>query len=154
MGSGNRQLFSISGTSPAEASTAVLGDLGRGLTRYNWFTIHADLIGATDGTLDVRIQRQIAMAAEVTGGLWSDWIAFTQLGDGASAISYATDVATNSAITAVGGGSDSSPTVALAAGSVLGGHPGERCRVVCTAGAGTTVGALVEIYLVALRVRS
>lgn len=155
MGSGNRQLFTLSGTSPASESTAALsGYLGQGLTRFNWFTIHANLVGATDGTLDVVIQRQIASTSEVSGGIWSDWIAFAQLAAGASAVQYVTDVAPNSAITAVGGGTDSTPTKVLAAGTVLGGHPGERCRVVCAAGASTSAGAALTFYMVAHRIRS
>ena len=140
--SDNRLVFEFSGNSPDASSTAAVGSICRGLLRYRFFTIHANLVGATGGTLNVRLQRKI------TDDVWSDWVSFPQLADAASAISYALDIPTTSEISAVGGGTDASPTVALAADSTIGGHPGPEVRMVCTAGAGTSAGAAVSVYLV------
>lgn len=146
-----RQVYLLSGNSAANASTVVVAR-AKGLLRFNWFTLHANLVGATGGTLNVRVQRLITDSD--APGVWSDWVAFPQLTAGAAAISYATDVAPNSAITQVGGGTTAAPTVQLAAGTVLGGHPGNEVRLVATTGAGTSAAAAVAVYLVAQRVRA
>ena len=74
-GFADRKVFTITGTSPGSASTAIVGSVARGLRAYDWFTVHANLQGATGGTLNVRLQRKI------TDDVWSDWVSFTQLAD-------------------------------------------------------------------------
>jgi hypothetical protein len=152
-----RKFFKITGTSPAAQGTAVVGNVIRGLDRFNWFTIDAALVGATGGTLDVYLQRQVALdsADEVTGGVWSDWIHFAQLGAGAAAVKYTLQPGASIDITAVAHGSDAAPgTPALAAGEFIGGHPGVAVRCVCVAGASTSAGGAVAIYINAFDERS
>lgn len=149
-----RQLFTISGTSPASASTAIVGSAVGGLLRFDAFTIDAALIGATGGTLDVYLQRRVATADEVAGGVWADWLHFPQLASGASAIKYAvacTDPP-NVTVLAVGNGTDASAgTPALAVNTFTGAHPGDAIRAVCVAGASTSAGAALTIRITARR---
>lgn len=142
-----RVSFLITGTSPSSASTAILGTAG-GLLRFNWFTIHAALLGATGGTLNVYIQRMIV------DDIWSDWLAFTQLTAAQAATRYTANTGSNNTISAVGGGTNAVATPSLSAGTFIGGHPGDKVRVVCTAGVSTSAGAVQSIYLVGHRVRS
>ena len=142
-----RQVFTFSGTSGAAASTtAAIGAVKNGFLGFNSFWIHANLLGGTGGTLNLRLQRQ------VTTDIWSDWVSFPQLAAGAAAISYALSVPDGgSAIAVVGGGSDATPTVVLAANSFVGGHPGNSLRLVGTTGSGNTVGAAQAVYLTCMR---
>jgi len=143
-----RKLFTITGTSPASASTAIVGSVVLGLERYDWFTIDAALVGATGGTLDVYLQRRIALDSEVTGGVWADWLHLTQLASGASAIKYSLQTGSDKTISTVAFGTDASAgTPVLSAASFVGGHPGQALRCVCVAGASTSAGAAVTIYL-------
>jgi hypothetical protein len=143
-----RKLFSITGTSPAAAGTAIVGSSIRGLQAYDWFTIDAALVGATGGTLDVYLQKQIATDAEVTGGVWADWLHFTQLAAGAAAIKYSLQANSDKTILTVAHATDASAgTPVLASGSYVGGHPGGALRCVCVAGASTSAGAAVAVYI-------
>lgn len=143
-----RKYFAISGTSPAAAGTAIVGSVIRNLKAFDWFTIDAALVGATGGTLDVYLQRQVASDAEATGGVWADWLHFTQLGAGAAAVKYSLQSGVDKTITAVAFSTDASPgTPILAAGSFVGGHPGDAVRCVCVAGASTSAGAAVAIHI-------
>lgn len=143
-----RKLFTISGTSPAAAGTAIVGNAIRGLEKYDWFTIDAALVGATGGTLDIYLQRQIALDSEVTGGVWADWVHFTQLAAAASAVKYSLQPGTDKTFSTVAYGTDASAgTPVLSAASFVGGHPGLAVRCVAVAGASTSAGAAVTIYL-------
>lgn len=147
-----RQLFTITGTSPAAAGVAVVGSAVKGLQNYDWFTIDAALVGATGGTLDVRLQRKVALDSEVSGGVWADWLAFPQLTAGASAIKKHAQTGANTTITTVAHGTDASTgTPALTADTFLGGHPGLELRCVATAGASTSAGAAITIYITGWR---
>jgi hypothetical protein len=128
----------ISDTSPSSASTAV-GDSIGGLTAFSEIHIEADLVGATGGTLDVYLQRKLA------DNLWRDWIHFTQIASGGAAVKYSARSQNATGITAVGGGTDASPGVALAASGIIGGHPGATIRAVYVAGTSTSAGAAVTI---------
>ena len=150
-----RSFFAITGTSPAAASTAIVGSVIPGLSVFDWFTIDAQLIGATGGTLDVYLQRQVALATDVAGGVWADWLHFTQLGAGAAAVNYSlqSGPGTTTTIASVASGTDASAgTPSLSAGSFAGGHAGQALRCVCVAGASTSAGAAVKIYVNAFRV--
>lgn len=138
----NPTLLTITETSPDSAST-VIGTALYGLQVYDFFSIDAALAGATGGTLDVYLQRRVA------DDVWHDWAAYTQLADGASAVSYShfAGPGSSSSIVTVGTGTDSTATPALAAGSFVGGHPGSALRVVMVAGSGTSAGAAVSIRL-------
>jgi hypothetical protein len=136
-------ILSITGTSPAAAGTAAVGPTLSGLGRFRGFRIEALLVGATGGTLDVYIQRKVGP------DLWTDWCHFTQLAAGAAAVRYAlTCDHTNSTtvVTTTAGGTDATPAVALAAGTFVGGHPGDTVRVVCVAGASTSAGAALAVH--------
>jgi hypothetical protein len=136
----------ITGTSPAAASTAVVGTDAFGLGGYPFVRIDAHLVGATGGTLDVYLQRKVAP------NVWIDWCHFAQLAAGASAVKYSilADSGLSTTITTATGGNDAAPGVALAAATFVGGHPGDAIRCVCVAGAGTSAGAVVNIYVNAL----
>jgi hypothetical protein len=136
-------VLTITGTSPAEAATAIIGAPISGLGKYRGFRIEALLVGATGGALDIYIQRKVAP------NLWTDWMHFTQLAAGAAAVRYAlTCDHTNSTTvaTTTNGGTDTVPALALAAGTFIGGHPGDSIRVVAVAGASTSAGAAVAIH--------
>ncbi len=140
--------FTISDTSPAAASTAA-GTIITGLEDFDFLRIDAALVGATGGTLNVHLQRQ------VKANVWADWLSFTQLAAGAAAVKYTTNcsgaAATTTISTSFGIGTDASPGVALAAGTFLGGHPGRAIRAVYVAGASTSAGAAVLIYITGYR---
>jgi hypothetical protein len=143
----SRALLTISGTSPAAAGTAVIGTLW-GLEKYDWFTVDALLVGATGGVLDIYLQRQVARDAEVSGGVWVDWAHYTQLAAGGSAINYSIQTGSDRSIVTVATGTDASAgTPALAANTFAGGHPGSALRCVAVAGASTSAGAAVKIYV-------
>ena len=134
--------FTIADVSPAAASTAI-GDVVMGLNAYDAFLIDADLVGATGGVLDVYLQRKIA------DNVWRDWLHFTQLTAGAAAVRYSVSTAPGIAntIVAVGTGTDSAATPALAANTFIGGHPGDAVRAVYVAGASTSAGASITIRI-------
>jgi len=138
------KLFSLADTSPASAST-VAGSIIRGLDQFDWFTIDADLVGATGGTLDVYLQRLIGDPS--TSTTWRDWLHFPQLAAGASAIKYTAGTGPNSGIVVVG--TNTSP--ALAANTAVAGHPGYALRALYVAGASTSAGAGVAISLTGWR---
>jgi hypothetical protein len=129
--------FKIEGSTPASATTAIVGDV-RGLDKYDWFQISAKLVGGTGGTLDVYLQRWIE------SDLWEDWIHFPQVAATATKYFAATATGVTDPVE-VGRGSDASPGVSLAAGKSIGGHPGRRVRAVAVAGAGTTVAGSVRV---------
>ena len=144
--SAETKTFTISDTTPASASTAV-GDVINGLAYFDEVTIHASLVGATGGTLDVYLQRKIA------ADTWVDWCHFAQLASGASAVRFTVPMSNpaTSATVAVGIGTDAAPGVALAANTFIGGHPGNTVRAVYVAGASTSAGAAVVIRLACRR---
>lgn len=133
----------ITGTSPAAASTAVLSGAATAsqLDKYDAFTVVADLVGATGGTLDVYVQRRLLLADGTS--VWVDWIHFPQLAAGAAAVRYTVAPVANNTIVATG----LNGTPALASNTCTGGHPGLECRVICTAGASTSAGAAVTVYI-------
>lgn len=134
--------FSIAETTPAAAST-VVGGVVSGLGNYQFVRIDAALVGATGGTLDVYLQRLIKP------GSWTDWIHFAQLLAGASAVNYSAIAwhGLSTTITTSNRGTDSTPSVSLAAATFLGGHPGDVVRAVYVAGVSTSAGAAISIDL-------
>lgn len=134
-----KKTFAVSFTSPAAASTVVSATCA-GLSRFDWFQIDANLVGGTGGTLDIYLQKKIA------SDVWADWVHFAQI-SAAGTLKVSATVQSSNGFTTVGIGTDASPGVALAAGSVVGGHPGDTVRVVCVAGVGTSVGGASVIYI-------
>lgn len=141
----------ISTTSPAAASTEVSIVIPH-LDRYREVFVHGVFTGATNGSLDITLQRRIQRAADPGGAeLWADWAHFTQLASTADQIKYALHgkaAQTTLAITAVGiHTTGDTPSPVLAAGEFVGGHPGDALRAVMEAGTGTEAGAPVVIYV-------
>ncbi len=136
------KLFTITGNSPATATTAVVGDQINGLGKYEELIIDAALVGAAGGLLDVYLQRW------VTDNLWADWVHFPQLSIAAAAVKYSI-IATrqSSTIVTVGNSADASFTLALAAGSFAGGVPDTAVRCVAVGGVGTSGAAAITIHI-------
>lgn len=137
------QLHTITGTSPASASTAVIGT-ATGLMAYDEFQITAILIGGTGTAGDIAwLQYRLDKDVDV----WVDWIRFAALTAGATVKQVVSPIASNT-LTTVGTGTLASPgTVALAAGTCAGGKPGDTVRLVFTAGASTSAGATQTVYI-------
>lgn len=132
----------ISGTSPASASTAAVGSAVNGLAKYDWLIIDATLIGGTGGTVDAWLQRKIEGQDK-----WRDWIRFPQVA-AATTEHYSVQIGTGSTIHQVSQGTTASPgTPTIAADTSIGGHPGDKVRLVVTAGAGTSAGATQTIHV-------
>lgn len=131
--------WTISGTSPAAPGTAVLGSVVTGLGGYTVLGIHALLLGATAGALDVYLQ------GSMDGGTtWFDVAHFPQLAAGAAAIRYAATLTRYTQATApVVVGINLTP--ALAVNTLVQGSWGDRLRAVCVAGASTSAGAALSI---------
>jgi hypothetical protein len=136
---GTRLAGTISDTSPASASTAT-GDTIYGLERFDALQVIAELVGATNGTLDVYLQ-----TSPDGGTSWYDWVHFPQLAAGAAAVKYAFSVpsAGATALTTIGKGT----SVALAANTIAYQLWGDRVRAVYVAGASTSAGAAVTIHI-------
>ncbi len=136
----------ISGNSPAGAAQAVVGAAVEGLSAFERFVVHAELVGATGGTLDVYLQRKIGPDE------WQDWIHFPQLASGAAAVKYAAADVPNTATPIVVGETNDAGTTgapALAVNTVAPGHPGDAVRCLAVAGAGAAAAA-VRIHILAV----
>jgi len=131
--------YLLSDTSPAAPGTVVSSAVTGGLSQFDWFTLDALLTQATGGTLDVYLQRFVATLNE-----WRDWVHFTQLAAGSASFRYTLDSRmASTSIVAVGQGS--SP--AIAAGTIVCAHPGDKVRLAFTAGASTSAGAGQKVVL-------
>jgi hypothetical protein len=137
-------IFKFTGTSPAEAGVAAIDEPVERLESYDEFTVYADLVGATGGTLDIRLQQDMEPAT----GVWRDWLSFAQLAAGAAAIKKAA-ATTDRNLPAVTVGDGTTPALAATDGNI--GRIGSRVRVIATAGASTSVGAAVTIWLICRR---
>ncbi len=130
-------VHTVTGTSPASASTAALGLPVMGLARFSQLKVVASLLGATGGVLDVYLQW-----TPDAGTTWYDYAHFTQLTNGNAAVIQTCGF---------GFGSTTPTTIgtalvpALAAGTCVGGSWGDGLRVVCVAGSGTSAGAALSI---------
>lgn len=132
----------VTWSSPAAAGTAIVAETFAKLERYTEIHLTAELLGATGGTLDVYLQ------CKLNANTWQDCVHFAQVAAGAGVAYYAAALSGGAAAaTAVGVGTDASPGVALAAGTVLGFHPGTELRIVNVAGASTSAGASQSIWL-------
>ncbi len=138
----------LTGTSPGYVTTAVVGTSStganlqvNGLAQYQAMGVTAVIQGGSGGTLDVYIQTLSSDANAV----WTDLIHFTQLADGASAVTRSVVLSKNgttSAITTTG----TNLTPGLASGAVLGGNFGDQVRVVYATGTGTILGKVQSLY--------
>lgn len=137
----------ITGTSPATATSGLIGSVIHGLQRFDWFTIDAVIIGGTGGTTDVTLQRKIGDLPDGTAvDLWVDWLHFPQVAAGVTT-KFSVSCGTSNTIQTVGMVAAAAFTATLAANTSIGGHPGNALRAVATAGSGTSVGATQLIYV-------
>jgi len=138
------QYFVITGTSPAAASTAQVGNECPGLDRFHHFDFVLKETGGTGGTIDIYIQR-----FDVNLNEWVDYAHFPQVAAATTARYVATSQPLTGAnpILIVGQGT----TPAMTVNSIIGGHPGERIRMIATAGAGTSAGATQVLSIRAWR---
>lgn len=130
-----RRVVTVTGTSPASATTAVIGSAeGVNVADFDSMGVECLVQGGTGGTLDLYLQ---IMPYE--GTVWTDYAALAQLADGAAATRVRFTVARDGqalTITTVG----TALTPALAANTVIGGDFGSRMRIVAKAGVGTSAG--------------
>ena len=104
-----------------------------GLLRFDRIMVDASLTGVAGGTLDVYLQR------EVDTNVWADWAHFPQITAGNAAVEFSLQSGSDKTIHTVEQGTAASAgTPALAAGTLVGGHPGNRLRMVFVTGAGAT----------------
>lgn len=127
-------------TSPAAASTAVSTALIKNSILYKAerIQIAATLTGGTGGTLDVYLQYKFGTNA------WIDWCHFPQVAAATTKKYHVTITGLSTSIVNANG-TDASPTVALAANSVVDVIPTGDIRVVFVAGASTSAGAAQTI---------
>src|SRR6185312_14741433 len=144
-----RKQFILTGTSPAAAGKSELARI-EGLSRFSFFQFDAFLQGATGGTLDIYLQRSVFNAAGAN--VWIDWCHFTQFAAGGAAAVYTLSTIGSSSIATVGTLSDDLTTgsLVLAANTFVGGHPGDKVRIVAVAGASTSAGAAQTVYITGL----
>lgn len=136
--------LAITADSPDEAGTVVHAVLFRGamMRVADLLVVDAALAGGTGGTLDVYLQRKLATNE------WVDWIHFPQLAAGATKkYTLAITDGGGALIAEVGGGSDGTPGVALAANTAVNVMPGDDVRIVFVAGDGTSAGAAQKITI-------
>ena len=136
----------VTWTSPASATTEINATEFRGLLKYDWFTVDAKLTGGTGGSLDIYLQRLVYFTSAGVE-TWADWIHFPQKAAAAAATYYTVTPQSNASIVAVGTGAAASATPALAVNTTVGGHPGQRLRIVSVANSGTSAGASQTIWL-------
>jgi hypothetical protein len=144
------KVYTITGTSPAAPGTAVLTKAAAstsdttitGLDNFTTCVIHAQLVGATGGPLDVYVQ------SSIDGSSWYDVVHFTQLGAGAGAVRYFASVnrfpAGTPAIRTV---NTADATPALGANSLVSEGLGNALRIVCVAGALTSASASLTFII-------
>lgn len=144
------QVYTITGTSPSSASTAVIGTK-TGVEPFDWFTIVAILIGGANTAGDIAwLQCRVDQNIDV----WYDWLRFPAIAAGTTYKYVVAPFGTNSII-ATGTGTGASPgTATLAANTTVGGHPGDCVRLVYTAGASTSAGATQTVYIKGWRART
>jgi hypothetical protein len=136
--------------SVATGTTAVqlVGSAAKGLNRFDWFMVSGSLAGVPLGTLDVYVQRQISDSTEVSGGVWEDWIHFPQQSEAGARTYYTVQPQATSDLVVVGRGTDASAgTPALAANTSVGGHPGEKLRLVAKCGSETLTGTSIAVTI-------
>lgn len=146
----------LSGTSQATAGTTQIGakvapdasltspNANCDLSQYEKISVVAQLQGATGGTLDVYLQA-------FDGVDWVDYAHFAQQAAAAPANSQWLEPQDPSAVSITPVGRNATP--ALAAAACVGGHPGDRLRVVTVTGSGVTVGAAYLIRLICKKER-
>lgn len=131
---------SMTNSTPASPTTRIGSDTISGLREFDWFETTGYFAGVSGGTLDIYLQR------EIVGGAWEDWAHFPQLANGAAARTYWIPPygCNNAATVTIGTGTVGGASPTLAAGAALGGHPGDKVRMVFVTGTGTTQAAVAQ----------
>lgn len=133
------------GTVTAANATNVIGKAITGLAKYDWFILDFTVSNPTGATLDVFVQRKIE-----ADGLdeWRDWIRLPSLASAAGTKRYTATISPLNAITEVKGTTEASPaTPTLAANTNLGGHPGDKIRLVASAATSAATGSTQTMYV-------
>ena len=146
--------FQFNETSPAAAGTAASSSAVMSAASYlppgvagplddgEALDIVAELVGATNGTLDIYLQTSLD-----DGLTWYDSVHFVQLAGSAAAIIYRTTIShivQPTTALPVPVGKNLNPVLTSANGTVQGSW-GTRCRLVFVAGSGTSAGAAVKV---------
>jgi hypothetical protein len=127
-------------------SGTVLGTSANGFRKYDYFMLDANLLNSGTSAVDVYIQRAVTTYAPTEATVWRDWVHFPQLTAATGKKHYSLTPQPSGGIVAVGTGS----TPALAANVAVGGHPGERLRLVTVqAGTGTYVAQTQTVHVTA-----
>ena len=123
----------------------VIGPAIGGAEEATRITVDAALVGHAGGTLDVYLQRELNPGVDN----WVDWIHFTQLSAGATAVNYTIDCEKCAEATpiAVGTGGATTTAHALAAGKVAVSLPSGRVRMVTVSGASTSASVTETVRL-------
>lgn len=139
--------FDMSGTSPAAASTTVVGyTLSVEIGTFTTCAGIADLTGGTGGTLDVYIQTAFRKVNATP--IWADVAHFSQLTAGAAVTRTAfTLTRFNASVAMTTGLNTTNGTPALPANTVVPGLLGYSLRIVYKTGASNTVGAAQSILI-------
>lgn len=130
------QVKTITGASPSATGSAVIGTPIASLAEFDWFTLDFQVACPSGSTLDLVLQRKIP---DPTVDLWVDWIRLPQLTSSQSK-AYTVQAQPLTAVTAVGTGATSTGITGatLAANTSIGGHPGDKIRLVGTTPNGVT----------------
>jgi hypothetical protein len=137
-----RRTFTLTAATPVVATTAI-GATVAGLLDYDWFSIDAALTGVAGGTLDVYLQREVDADGN---GVWADWCHFPQFAAAGAAVEYCAQSGADKTIHVVEQGTAAAAgTPALAANTLIGGHPGNKLRMVFVTGASTTGPAKTQV---------
>lgn len=139
------KLGPLSSSASASTTTAPANGTVFELEQYDAITVAAKIVGCTGGTLDVYLQRKLET------DVWVDFAHFPQVAAGATKY-YQLSASLGATINEVGTGTDATPAPALAANTVVAGHPGTCLRVVCVTGAGVSVAGTVTLYVLGTNV--
>ena len=132
-------LLPVTGTTPAAAGTAVLGSAVTGIDSFRQVVVAAHMTAPTGGDLDLVVQTQFGDSD------WYDAASFPTIEPGDDPVVYAVTLSRSlSFIIPIRVGTNLSPALTDWGLSVLGVF-GDNLRVIATAGAGTTAGAVTTV---------
>jgi hypothetical protein len=137
----------VSHTPTTTSATSVATTTFGGLLEYDWFTVDASVAGNTSGSLDVYLQRQVIDSARTTS-VWVDWMRLPQIAAATARKTYTATAQAVQGFTTCGTGTGAGYPI-IAANTVVGGHPGDRVRLVTKSGTGTTASSAVRVWLTA-----
>jgi len=136
-------VFSIGGTTPAAAGSAVI-KTAKNLGDYDAVTVILEVVGATGGTLDLVLE-----SAWGTESTWYSLYRVPQLAADAAAAVYKFTVSLGNTVNAVGKNGN---VTTLTASTPAAGHWGDQIRLYATAGASTSAGAVIVCKIIGHRI--